>query len=141
MKVKGFVNLRISGTGLCNEKISAGLNISHSHFNKKGDTYTNKYTKKTITYPEDSWYAGIEAQEDETPEDMLSRFVDMLHPHSEYLNKISSSFDVTLWLSFYPDNEQMNVQLTHSTILKICDMGISMNIGAMFLKEIYEGKY
>jgi len=79
--------------------------------------------------------------EGETPEDALFRFLEMLHPHGDYIKKLSSSFDVTLWLSLYPDNEQMNFHFSHDTISRVCDMGISIDCSAMFLNQIYEGRY
>ena len=138
MRTRGFIDLVIRGIGLCNDEISTRLDMTPNRFNKKGDTHKDKYTNKTTIYSEDSWYAGIEIKQGESPEDALTRFVDILHPHSDYIKSLSTSFDVILWLSLYPDDEQMNVHLSPSMISRICDMCISIDVSAMFLKQIYE---
>ena len=141
MGIRGFLTLRISGDGLSNEETSKKLGVKSDTFNKKGEKHFNKITKTSIIYPEDCWYAGVEIEEEDSFEEVVVCFLKKLQPSAGYLKELSSSFDVTLWLDMYPDNEQMNVHLSNDIISIVSEMGITIDVGAMFLKQFYEGNY
>jgi hypothetical protein len=139
LTMNAFINLRISGVGLDLQKITRSLLLEPDGSYKKGDVVISNITGKETVHKEDSWIAGIETQGKKSVEDAVVSFLETLEPHSAYLKELSSSFDVTLWLSLYPEYEQMNVHLSHSVIAQAYEMGVSIGVSAMFLKDFYEG--
>jgi hypothetical protein len=124
------------------QEITDQLKLIPDRAYKTGDVFIDeKYGAKKTVYQEDCWITGIKSEEGEPVEDTVARFLDKLRPYSIYLKELSSSCDVTLWLSLYPDNEQMNVHLSRKIIAQAYEMGISIDVGAMFLKQYYEGRY
>ena len=141
MIINGFIDLRIGGQGLNLNEITQTLSIRPDHAYKKGDMVFSKITKTETVHKEDSWIAGVKVEEGGSLEKATVRFLEKLRPNSDYLKMLASSFDVILWLSLYPDNEQMNVHLSPSIIAQVYEMGISIDVEAAFLKQIYEGNY
>lgn len=142
MCVNAFVDLQISGLGLSLQEITARLSISPEHSAKKGDVFVNqKYGGKTTIYPEDFWIVGTKMQPDETVLQMLERFLFSLMPASSYLKDLSSEFNVTVWVSTYPETDQINIHLPQNVVRMLHDLGVNFDYSVSYLKEFYDGTY
>ena len=142
MKGNGFIKLRIAGQNLKFEEITEKLSQQPSFTYRRGDAYTPKYGgKKPITYEEDCWLLEKEKDENQTFDVAIKKFVSAFKDSTDYLKELSSSFDVTLWVSAYPDEEQSNIHLSPDTLRLIVNMGISVDFNILFLKEFYDGTY
>ena len=142
MKENGFIKLRIVGQNLKLEEITEKLSQLPSFTYRKGDRYTPKYgEKKAIVYKEDCWLLTLEKDESQTFDDAINEFLSKLKNSTDYLKELSSNFDVTLWISAYPDEEQSNIHLSPDTLKLIANMGISVDLNNLFLKEFYDGTY
>ena len=142
MNGKGFVKLRIAGQNLNFEEITQALSQKPSCTYKKGECYTPKYgDKQPIVYKEDIWVFEVEKQENETIDNMVYNFLTNFENSIEYINKLSSNSDLTLWISVYPDDEKSNIHLENKTLKLIADMGLVIEFDIMFLKDFYEGTY
>ena len=106
------MDLRITGIGLNLLEITNYLGINPDYAYKKGDTYIDqKHGGKEIIYQEDCWIVGIENHHGESLAQTVDRFLDSLLQSAVYLNKLSKEFRVTIWISAYPENEQINLHL------------------------------
>lgn len=142
MKGNGFIKLRIVGQNLKLEEITEKLSQLPSFTYRKGDSHTPKYGKeKAIIYKEDCWLLELEKDENHTFDDMINKFLSNFKNSTDYLKELSSKFDVTLWVSAYPDEEQSNIHLSPNTLKLIADIGISVDFNILFLKEFYDGTY
>ncbi len=142
MTGNGFVKLRISGYGLNLEEITEKLRIKPTFSCRAGEEYTFKSgDNKVATYKEDCWIAETEKRQKETLDQTIERFMLEFQISSEYIKELSNKFDVTLWISAYPDEEQSNIHLSKDTLKVINDMGISLDFNVLFLKDFYDGTY
>lgn len=140
--MKCFVKIRVSGTGVNIEELTERLEIEPIRSYHKGDSFVPaKTVKKPGIYEEDCWIAGIESKKNETVENCVSRFLEILLPHSNYLSKLAQQHNITLWVSAYPDNEQMNFHLSESCMKKLLKIGAALDLSSAFLKDFYEGNY
>ncbi len=142
MQQKGFIKLRISGQNLNFEEISRMLAQQPSFTCRKGDCYTPKFgDKKPVIYEEDCWLLETEKDGELSFDDAIKMFLSKVKKSTDYLKELSSGFDVTLWISAYPDEQQSNIHLSPDTLKMIADMGISVDMNSLFLKELYDGTY
>ena len=140
--IKGFICLRISGLGLDIQSITNSLKVRPDKAYKKGDSYVDiKYGNEPIVYQEDCWRVQIKTQSEESIEEALERFIDTFIPAADYLNSISSKFDATIWVSTYPESEQVNIRISPKAIHNLCKLGVALDVGAIYLKQFYEGTY
>lgn len=142
MENKAFINLRISGEGLNLQEITARLEMSPDYAYKKGDVFIDhKHGGQTIVYQEDCWIAGIESIPKESIGQSIERFLELLKPVSGYLKELAQRSQITVWASIYPENEQMNIHLSSTTIAILHSIGVSFDGSVMFLKQFYDGTY
>lgn len=139
---KGFVCLRISGTNINLQEVSDMLKTKPSMTHKKGDIHTNKRVSgQVIVHQEDCWIVKTETASNETIEKATKRFLDGLLPSAAYLKNLAGKYNATLWISAYPETEQINLHLSQNTIKRIFDLGITLDFSIMFLKQFYDGTY
>ena len=142
MKGNEFIKLRITGQNLNLEEITEKLSHKPSFTYRKGDSYIPKYAdKKPIMYKEDCWLLEVEKDVTQTLDDTIIKFVSNFTDKTGYLQELSGEYDVTLWVSAYPDEEQSNIHLSPDTLKVIADMGISVDFNILFLKDFYEETY
>ena len=142
MDLDGFVKLRIAGDGLNFCEITDTLGVLPDFSYRKGDTYVDKFrTGRVIIYDEDCWLAEVKKSDNETVEECIEKFVLKLYHAVNYLKMLASRFDVTLWISLYPNSEQANFRLSRKTVCALSEMGISVDFDIAFLKEFYDGTY
>ena len=124
------------------EEITEKLSQQPSSICRKGNSHVSKVgEKKATVYKEDCWLLQVEKDESQSFDDAINTFISKFKDVSEYIKELSSKFDVTLWVSAYPDEEQSNIHLSPNTVKLIADMGISVDFNVLFLKEFYEGNY
>jgi len=82
-----------------------------------------------------------ETASNETIEKATKRFLDGLLPSAAYLKNLAGKYNATLWISAYPETEQINLHLSQNTIKRIFDLGITLDFSIMFLKQFYDGTY
>jgi len=139
--VKAFFDLRISGLGLNIHEITDRLKITPDYAYNKGDTFVDKKHGGEITYKEDCWIAGYEANENRDLDEELEYFVTKLKFSADYLKSLAEHHNVTIWVSTYPENEQANIHITLPTIIALGEIGATLDCSMVFLKEFYDGKY
>ena len=142
MEGKGFIKLRISGQDLNFEEITKTLSRQPSFTYHKGDAYTPKFgDKKPIIYKEDCWLFEEALQTGKPLDEAVYAFAAQFEKSKTYLKEAAATNDITLVLSLYPDDEQSNILLMNKTLALLSDMGLSVSVDIMFLKEFYEGTY
>lgn len=142
MDIRTFIDLRISGIGLDIQGVSDGLKMLPDKSYTKGDIFIDhKHGGKETVYEEDCWIMGIESVDEESAEQLVNRFLAMLLPSADYLKKIATIHNATIWLSVFPDGEQLSIHLSEYAISKIHELGVSFDYTVMFLKQLYDGNY
>ena len=139
--MKSFVKLRVAGEGLDVYKISDKLEIENSMAYKKGDDLQSRFDKEITTAKEDCYLASFESEDNESAEACLGRVLKTLKPHSNYLRSLSEKAEISVWISLYPEEFQMNFHLSPENMKMIIDMGASFDMSAMYLEKLYDGSY
>ena len=121
-----FIKLRISGNGLPHEEIRGKLKINAEYnYNELADCII--YTKEAdLSVPIDTLVGG---------------FVDELYAERDFLLSLSASYEMTLWLSVYPEKEQAQIGISNSNLQKIADCGVDFHATVMFLEQFYNGAF
>ena len=138
--MSNFIDLRISGIGLDFQEITRNLSMKPNYSYKKGDVVFSKVPGIETIHKEDLWIAGIEIAAGKTIEQTLAQFLKQLIPAARYLKKLAIKYEVTVWVSAYPETEQINVHLSPQVIHDINEIGASFDCGVMFLKQFYDGQ-
>ena len=142
MEKRGFLRLRITGHNLNHKEITSKLNQKPSFLYHEGESYIPEYgDKKAIIYKEDCWLLEIEKDETLTFDDAIFSLLAPYKKSAEFLYELSVTFNVTLWISVYPDQNISNIYLSSKTLKLLSDMGISINFTTSFLKGFYDETY
>ena len=137
-----FVDIRISGIDLNLDEITSRLAMNPDYAYKKGDTCLDyKYGGTKIVYSEDCWITAYKPKEKTPVEKQLEEFVNVLADSSDYLQELASKHDVTIWISMYPDNEQVNLHISTPTIKTLARIGASLDCSTAYLKSFHDGLY
>ena len=139
--MNSFIKLRISGDGLNLQEITDQLGLLPSHTSRKGDAFISRWRHEKIIYQEDCWLAEHEPSEGAKLELEIEHFATQLKPSAAYLKSLSEKYNVTFWISAYPEGEQANVHITAKTIGILSELGATLDCSMAFLKEFYDGKY
>lgn len=121
-----FIKLRISGSNLPYEEIKAKLKIK-AKFNYNKSANCMIYEK--------------EYDESVSVDNLVGEFVDEFYKERDFLSSLSSSCEMTLWLSLYPDTEQAQIGISNVNLQKIADCGLNLHTTVMFLEKFYNGEY
>ena len=141
MKGDIFIKLRITGQDIDSEEITHSL-VQPDFSYHKGDSYTPKYGDKlTITYNEDCFMYERQMLEGETLDQALAAFLSRFEGSAGYIKELSDRYNVTLWISVYPDDEQSSIHLSSDIVSRLADMGVTVDIDMLFLKDFYSGTY
>ena len=135
--MKSFLSLRISGIYIDVDMISEQFGKPHYTY-KKGQEMMSKFNEKADVYDEDCCIYSTESTHSETAEMCLNRFLKTILPKSKLLKSMSEIYNITLWISIYPDDEQNNFHISKDSLKAIYNMGITLDISTYFLKEFYE---
>ena len=136
-----FIDLRISGMGLDLQDITKNLSMKPAFSSKKGDVIFNKATGTETIHKEDSWIVGVETAPGASIEQTIEKFLKQLIPAASYLKDLAAKFEVTVWVSTFPETEQINVHLSPQAINDIHEIGASFDCSVKFLKQFYDGTY
>ena len=135
-----FINLRISGIGLNLEEITQKLKTDPNTSFKKGDTSIGRH-KEIIMHTEDYWIYGEKFDEDVSIDEMTKQFVVKYLPCKNYIKELAEQFNITLWVSLYLEDIQFNVHLSAENLKSITELGVTLDITFMYLRDFYEGNY
>ena len=137
--MNAFIDLRISGQGLNHAEITSQIKVTPNHTFKKGDVVLSKVTGEETIHKEDTWIAGVEccSCDGESIEQALAGFLEKILPSAKYLSELACRHSITLWVSAYPEAEQINLHLSNKVIHILFEMGIALDFNVLFLKEFY----
>lgn len=134
-----FVKLRVSGYNIPFDEIIQKVgNIGKTKCRKATSC---EYAKEQEQRDEESIIFEQEIDSQLVINDELERFVDRLYNLKEYLVGLKSTFSIKLWISIYPETEQLYFGITGSVIRKIADIGIDIDVSILCLQEFYQGTY
>lgn len=136
--MNGFVKLRITGEGLPIQDVTNKLERTPDFSYKKGDVFIDeRFKRRPVIYKEDCWLVEAEKNNDESLEECIERFILGFNEKTSYLKEFSKRFNLTVWISAYPEKEQTNIHLSAETTAIIAAMGASIDYNIAFLKEFY----
>lgn len=130
-----FFSIRITGNNLDFNSISEKLEIRNAVCHKKGISVLQN--DEEIVFDEDIWESKIEIKDDESLQNEIDKYVEQLGKHSEYIKELSLTNEISLWLTVYPDNYQLNFRLSKKTIGMLSQMGLNLDISIMNLHDLY----
>ncbi len=139
MGYKAYLYLIIEGQDLQFDEISEKLSCMPQFSYKRGETFYDRFERCDKTQDKDCLMFYVETNENEDFERCLEAFVEKVYVSKEVLNRISQKNDVIFKLSVYPEKVQCLIPLAAKTISRLAEMGASVVIDSMFLKEFYEG--
>jgi hypothetical protein len=137
MKIGAYLYFKIIGENLNFDEINSTLNILPSNIYRKGDVFKNRFVD--VVTQEDCWSANYEIPEIQSLEDAMLSFIQPYIIQQKYITNLSKKYDVKLWISLYPDNNQMNINLSKKIITALYDLKIELEITAAYLSEFYDG--
>lgn len=126
MGIYGYISLRITSEKLDFDDINKNIDLVPTTLFKKGETRDSKYGRRT--YSEDGWLYEVKFDDNENIDIILSQFVSSIRGYKDYLQSIYNDYYVRLWCDIYSDSAQMGIEISPNTILKICTLGIGMDI-------------
>ena len=134
-----FLKLRIAGINIPFEEIiqAVGKTWKIKCRKRKSDQYDINHVQNSA----DSIIFEREIDSQSSINDELADFVDQLYNLKDYLVELKSDFSIKLWVSIYPETEQLYFGLTSSVIRKIADFGIDIDVSILCLQEFYRGTY
>jgi hypothetical protein len=138
MQIGAYLYFRISGSNLNFEEITNSLNIMPCTIKKKGDIQKSKYGE--FICEEDSWLYDYEIPEEQSLEDAIIVFTQPFLLKKCYIEDLSKTKTITLWVSLYPEGNQMNVNLSKKIISILGELNIEIDITTAYLSDFYSGK-
>ena len=134
--ISGYIFLRISGENLDFNEISKMLNILPKISYKKGDKRILSNFEEVV-YTEDCWLIEYRIPKKTEILKAIQKFLGRFNNKRDYLRNISKKYMITLWISVYPDDIQINFNIPHNTIQIISEMGIDIDISITYLQDFY----
>ena len=134
-----FLKLRIAGIDIPFEEIIHAVGKRWKIKCRKGKSH--QYDMNQMQNNEDSIIFEREIDSQSSINDELADFVDQLYNLKDYLVELKFAFSIKLWISIYPETEQLYFGLTSSVIRKIADLGIDIDVSILCLQEFYRGTY
>jgi hypothetical protein len=141
--IPGYIFLRISGNDLDLNEISKGIGITPTYSYKNGEKRIIKNQNKSqeVVYSEDCWIKQYKIPRQTELNKALQHFLNKIRPRTEYLHALTKHARITLWISLYPEDIQININLPNEMIGFIGGMGIEMDISMYCLQDFYSGEY
>ncbi len=136
-----FMKFRVTGDNLDFDELIQTFQIEDVTVCKKGNTYYDRVTKKTLIFKEDCLVLNKGYREDVPLDNVINEFISQFLPHKAWIKDIMKDNHLMFWLALYPDDRHINVCISPRTLSKLKSIGIELNIEASFLKDIYEGTY
>lgn len=130
-----FFSMRITGDNLDFNSISEKLGIKNAVYHNKGISLLQN--DEEIVFDEDIWESKIEIKDDESLQNVIDKHVELLFRCYQYIKELSSTNEISLWLTVYPDNYQLNFRLSEKTMKMISQMKINFDISIMNLHDLY----
>ncbi len=135
MNIGAFLKLRISGENLVFDEISSILNVNPQIIHKKGEVHEDGYVVM-----DDSWLTKYEVPKWQFLDDDIIEFLLPFLSKKEFIVELTKRYTVTLWVSLYPKDIQMNVNFSSKVIEMLNELNIQMDITFLCLVDFYEGK-
>lgn len=133
-----FIKLRIAGNKLPFDELIQTFGMNWIVKQKK---FTNERIGTQLTGNEDVIAFEEEIDSLCSLEDEVVRFVEQLYCFKSYVKNLSSRYSIKLWLSIYPETDQMNLCFTSKIIEKVSDMGIDIDVSILCLQQFYQGDF
>ncbi|MCD8048910.1 MAG: hypothetical protein LUG52_04785, partial [Clostridia bacterium] len=102
-----FFNFRISADKLDFESIDKELNLENIVRCKNGDVV--KTFGKTKEIREDVWQSVFEEKDLEQFQNSMEAFVESLKEKRSFVRHSTERYNVTAWITIYPENLQTNI--------------------------------
>ena len=122
MKEMYFLKLFIKGKKLDVERINEEFSFSGAVHNR--------------TENGDIWQAGVEFEDDLNGE--TEKFIKRIYEHRDFILGLSKCAHISLRLTVYADEVQINVHLSPESIEKLKALSLSLDISIMNLSEFYK---
>ena len=132
-----FINLRIEGDSIDFDAITSATGADKVSCLQRGKEYTVR-DKKFIA-ENDIFQALYEIPDDSGLNAGVQSVVNKLYESCSLIKSLSSENDVTLWLTLYPEEYQLNFNLTNDSVRKMGEMGIDFDLSVMSLQKFYDG--
>lgn len=138
MQVGAYLHLRVLGENIDMENISNTLNVRPCNTYKKGDIFKSKYNE--MVCQEDCWSINYEIPEKQSLDEAIISFTQPFHLNKYYMMELTKTYNVKLWISLYPEEYQMNLDISNKIISILHDLNIELSITTIYLSDFYEGK-
>jgi len=144
---KYFLQFRITGDSLVPEDLTSLFSMQPSFAYKKGDALKGHRLKSEhaidATYHEGGWLINIKIHDDQSIEKAIEDLIVQFSPFSNQIKGFvnSNEYDISLWLTAYPEDLNMHFRISPVVISKLLDMGIMFGVSIASLQDFYTGRY
>jgi hypothetical protein len=133
MKEGVFLNFRITGENLDFDEISEITGLVPSKVYRKGDEFSTKYFNHVSST--DCWLTDYEIPEERSLKEALTEFLLPFMKNKEYISNLAKKQCIEVWISIYPINRQMNIQISRQEIAMLAELNVELGIVITDLSE------
>lgn len=130
-----FCKFRITGESLIPDEITQVLDIVPDKSYKKDEI--KELNNEKITYIEGCWMKNFETDDYDHFQDLILEFLQPFILKKEQIINLRKQFSITLWISLYPDNNQISFHIPSALIEEVSKLGISLDITTIYLENFY----